>query len=111
MTHPGSFRITSRNRAFESYLDPRVRGSRRLQRIVESLAREICAEDTYARARCVFEHPRELYRLEIQSPTMGYERTTLLERAALDALLDDAAVRHRLRVERASSPSPGGETG
>jgi hypothetical protein len=111
MTHPGSFRITSRNRAFESYLDPKVRGSRRVQRIVDSLAREICDADNHARARCVFERPRELYRLEIHSPAMGYERTTLLERDALDALLEDPAVRHRLRVERASTSSPGGETG
>jgi hypothetical protein len=53
------------------------------------------------RIRRIFTSPREVFRLEIDVPEMGYQRTTLLDREALDELLatDDvrALVRQRLR--------------
>ncbi len=95
---PGSFKVQSRNRAFEAYLDPAVRGARRVARILDSLRREIRDEGTTVRARRIFEQPREIFRLEIESETLGYQRTTLLDREALDELLADGPVRARLVV-------------
>ena len=49
----------------------------------------------------LFSSPREVFRLEIEVPELGYQRTTLLDRDALDELLatDDvrALVHERLR--------------
>jgi hypothetical protein len=49
----------------------------------------------------IFSSPREVFRLEIEVPELGYQRTTLLDRDALDELLatDDvrALVHERLR--------------
>lgn len=98
MTQPGSFKVHSRNRAFEAYLDPSVRSARRIARILESLRREIRAADTRVRARRIFERPREIFRLEIESETLGYQRTTLLDRPALEELLAEASVRERLEI-------------
>jgi hypothetical protein len=47
----------------------------------------------------VFETPREIFRLEIESPELAYQRTTLLDREALDELLEVDAVRTRLRLD------------
>ena len=99
MARPGSFRIPSRNRSFEAYLDPSAREARRVQRIVESLRGEIQDEATTVRARRIFAQPREVFRLEIENAQMGYHRTTVLERAVLDALRADDEVGQRLRLE------------
>lgn len=98
MAQPGSFKVQSRNRAFEAYLDPSVRSARRTQRILESLRREIAEGDTQVRARRVFERPREIFRLEIESEKLGYQRTTLLDRPALETLMAEACVRERLEI-------------
>ncbi len=54
------------------------------------------------RIRRVFSNPREIFRLELEMPELGYQRTTLLDRDALEELLawDDvrALVRHRLSL-------------
>lgn len=99
MAHPGSFKVPSRNRSFEAYLDPNVRDARRVQRLVESLRGEIQDDATTVRARRIFAEPRELFRLEIENPEMGYHRTTVLERPVLDALRADDAVGQRLRLD------------
>jgi len=44
-----------------------------------------------------FENPREVFRLELELPELGYQRTTLLDREALDALLEADDVRARVR--------------
>jgi len=98
MTHPGSFRVASRNRAYEAYLDPTARAARRTRRILDSLRAEIEHGDTRVAARRVFERPRVIYRLEIESPALGYQRTTLLEKGALDQLLAIETVRARIRL-------------
>ena len=99
MAHPGRFKIASRNRDFDAYTDPVHRETRRLQRIVESLREEIRDEATVVRARRIFKTPRELFRLEIENSAMGYHRTTVLDREALERLQEDADVGTRLRVE------------
>jgi hypothetical protein len=101
MRPPGSYKIASRNRAFDAYLDPEVRSARRASRIVESLRSEILewGAGEQVRIRRIFSNPREIFRLELELPELGYQRTTLLDRDALEQLLecDDvrALVRHR----------------
>jgi hypothetical protein len=51
------------------------------------------------RARRGFDTPREIFRLEIESPGLGYQRTTLLDRDALEELLAIDAVRSRLQLQ------------
>jgi len=97
-TH-GTYKLRSRNRSFEDYQDPSVRSARRVSRIVRSLRREILEEagDEPVRVRRIFERPREIFRLEFELPLLGYQRTTLLDREALDALLAEDDVRQRVR--------------
>jgi hypothetical protein len=103
MTNPGSFRIPSRNRTYEAFLDPALRSARRTQRILDSLRSEIAGAAEAGvggtvRIRRIFEHPREIFRLEIEAPSMAYQRTTLLDREALEELLEAEEVRARVRI-------------
>jgi hypothetical protein len=101
MPQRGSFRIASRGRAFEATQDPTLRRMRRIERLLDSLRLEIQDDATTVRARRVFETPREVFRLEIESPGLAYQRTTFLDRDTLDELLEVDAVRMRLRLEGA----------
>ena len=98
MTNPGSYRIASRNRAFDAYLEPAIRSAGRTQRIIDSLRSEISGSEGPVRLRRVIERPREIYRLEIDSPALGYQRTTLLDRDALEELLEAEEVRARVNI-------------
>jgi hypothetical protein len=99
MRERGSYRIASRNRAFETYLDPSVRSARRAHRIVESLRNEILGGGSDSvRIRKVFTNPREIYRIEFELPELGYHRTTLLDRDALEHLLEADEVRARVGI-------------
>ena len=101
MRPPGSYKIGSRNRAFDATLIPALRSAERARRILDSLRSQILEGSDGLRIRRIFTSPREVFRLEIDVPEMGYQRTTLLDREALDELLatDDvrALVRQRLR--------------
>ena len=104
MSPSGSYKQLSRNRAFEAFLHPSVRRARRVRRIVDSLRTEIAdGDDPRLRIRRVFTNPREIYRVEFERPELGYQRTTLLDRDALEELLAAEEVRSRLR----SSPLGG----
>jgi len=98
----GTFKIASRNRAFDDYLDPWMRSERRVQRIVESLRSDILdGTDRVLRVRQVFHSPREIFRVELEIPEMSYQRVTLLDGDALEELLECDEVRGRLsRVVR-----------
>ena len=96
MSQTGTYRLHSRNRAFEAHLDPRLRSERRIERILDSLRREIRDEQTEVRVRRIFEQPREIFRLEIASEVMGYQRTTLLDRDCLEELLAHPELRERI---------------
>jgi hypothetical protein len=100
MRPPGSYKIASRPRAFDALLDPRARGARRVRRIVESLRDQIVdgGEESGLRIRRVFSTPREIFRVELELPELGYQRTTLLDRDALEQLLAAADVRARVRT-------------
>jgi hypothetical protein len=85
----GSYKIAHRERAFDGFPDPLGRRERRVQRILESLRSEILegGGGPNLRIRQVFQSPREIYRLELELPQLGYQRTTLLDRDALEELL------------------------
>jgi hypothetical protein len=93
----GVYKITNRPRSLDAVLDPISRRERRVERIVESLRAEIIEGNGGVRIRRIFENPHELFRLELELPELGYQRTTLLDREALDALLEADDVRARVR--------------
>jgi len=98
MKVPGAYKITGRGRVLTSALDPRDPfsvGPRRMQRILDSLRNEIVMHgpDQTLSVRQVFETPREIFRLELQVPEMNYQRVTLLDRDALEELLEHDEVR------------------
>ena len=98
MTIRGSYKIASRSGAFDGYLDPAVRCARRVERILDSLRAQITAEDARktVRVRRILSEPQEVFRLEIEIPEQGYQRTTLLDRESLEELLEFDEVRERV---------------
>jgi hypothetical protein len=98
MTIRGSYKIASRSGALEAYLDPAIRCAQRVERILDSLRAQITADDggKTVRVRRILSEPREIFRLEIEIPEQGYLRTTLLDRDALEELLEVEEVRERV---------------
>ena len=102
MKPTGTYKLSYRRPAPEvSYLDPLGRGLGRSQRIVDSLRCEILdgGPEQSLRVRQVFSTPREIYRLEIAEAGTRYSRTTLLDRDALEDLLETDGVRERILDE------------
>ena len=96
----GTYKIANRGQALGGFLDPIARSEVRCQRILRSLRDQIVdggASQTL-RIRQVFRTPREIYRLELELPELGYQRTTLLDRDALEELLATDEVRDAVRV-------------
>jgi hypothetical protein len=97
---------TFRLRAVGSDVDP-IEGAvyrvataeRRTQRILDSISDEIRdgGAQSALRIRRVFHEPREIFRVEVERPDLGYQRTTLLGREALEALLESEAVRGAMK--------------
>ena len=81
--------------SIEDLLSRVATAERRTQRLVESLCEEIRAggESVSLRIRRIFSQPREVFRIELERPEFGYQRTTLLGREALEALLETDDVR------------------
>jgi hypothetical protein len=82
--------------AYDPLMDPVLGGGApRLQRILSSLRNEIIEGGGAAniRVRQIFREPREIFRLELELPELGYQRITLLDRDALEELLESDAVR------------------
>ena len=77
------------------------RSELRVQRILDSLRSEILegGGGRNLRIRQVFARPREIYRLEFELPELGYQRTTFLDREALETLLDTDEVREVVESE------------
>ena len=99
MNRHGSFKLTYRSPATEaSYLDPLGRGLGRAQRIVDSLRCQILdgSPEQALRIRQIFSTPREIFRVEIVEGELNYSRTTLLDRDALEDLLETEGVRERV---------------
>ena len=83
----GAYKISRRGRSVGAYPDPLLRSELRSQRILESLRSEIVAgAGSSLRIRQVFQSPREIFRLELELPEYCYQRTTLLDRDALEEL-------------------------
>jgi hypothetical protein len=76
----------------DDFLARLARSEQRSRRILDSLRSEIVEGGGQLRIRQVFDTPREIYRIELELPDMGYLRTTLLDREALEALLEEAEV-------------------
>jgi hypothetical protein len=93
--HPALQRI-----GYDPLLDPILGGGPRLQRLLGSLRDEIVegGDGTNVRVRRVFSEPREIFRLELELPELGYQRTTLLDRDALEELLEIDEVREIVRT-------------
>jgi len=79
----------------DAFLARLARSEHRVRRILDSLRNEIVGAGgaPSLRIRQVFETPREIYRLELELPELGYQRTTLLDREALEELLEADDVR------------------
>ena len=98
MRPPGTFKLFGRTRR-SGYADcgPHAAVATRCDRIVDSLRTQILetTEDQSLRIRQVFEEPKEIFRIEIEQPESAYQRTTLLDRDALEDLLATDVVRER----------------
>ncbi len=79
-------------------MDPLALSGDRSDRIVNSLRTQILEGDAEQslRIRQIFDNPREIFRVEIQRPDQGYQRTTLLDRDALEDLLATDDIRERV---------------
>ena len=96
MRPPGSYKLHgSARRPRPDPLDPVTLSYGRGQRIVDSLRAEILnAEQTqWLRIRQVGDNPQEIFRVELEVPELSYLRTTLLDRDALEELLEEDEVR------------------
>jgi hypothetical protein len=91
----GTYKIANRGGALDALIDPLTRSEMRSQRILRSLRDEIVGGGggQTLRIRQIFRTPREIYRLELELPELGYQRTTLLDRDALEELLSAEGVR------------------
>lgn len=79
-------------------MDPLALCDDRSDRIVKSLRTQILEGDDEQslRIRQIFNDPKEIYRVEIERPDQGYQRTTLLDRDALEDLLATDDIRARV---------------
>lgn len=96
MRPPGAYKISARIRSFETMQPPSARNARRVRRILDSLRTEI-VEGGEVRIRRVLKDPREIFRLELEMPALGYQRVTLLDRESLEQLLEADDVLERVR--------------
>ena len=102
MRPPGTFKLLGRARRRErgepDAHDPMALCAGRGDRIVDSLRMQILdgAEDQSLRIRQIFHDPKEIFRVEIDCPDQNYQRTTLLDRDALEDLLATDDVRERV---------------
>jgi hypothetical protein len=101
---PGSFKIANQRRGLDYLVDPATQREHRIRRIVDSLQADLDQGGT-ARVRQILKNPRELYRIELELPDMSYQRTTILDRETLVALLeqaDEQAIRDRFTIRSGS---------
>jgi hypothetical protein len=106
MRPPGTFKLLGRaRRTALGGFDPHAHYASRSDRIVDSLRHQILEpdEEQSLRIRQIFEEPKEIYRIEIERPERGYQRTTLLDRDALEDLLATDDVRERFLATATAS--------
>ena len=105
MRPPGAFKISRRSRPEPSLHDPLGSGASRAARIIDSLRDAILSggDEQTVRVRRVFRDPCEVYRIELENPEMRVQRTTLLDRDALEDLLEIDEVRTHLAADQRSA--------
>ena len=99
MRPPGTFKLLGRSRRDPANaMDPYALCDDRSDRILNSLRTQILEGDgaQSLRIRQIFEDPKAIYRVEIERPDQGYQRTTLLDRDALEELLATDDIRKRV---------------
>lgn len=99
MKPPGTFKLLGHaRRSTADAMDPIALCDDRSDRIVNSLRTQILEgdEEQSLRIRQIFNDPKEIYRVEIERPDQGYQRTTLLDRDALEDLLATDDIRDRV---------------
>jgi len=99
MKPPGTFKLLGHaRRNAPNAMDPLALCDDRSDRIVDSLRAQILEGDAEQslRIRQIFNDPKEIYRVEIERPDQGYQRTTLLDRDALEDLLATDDIRERV---------------
>ena len=113
MRPPGTFKLFGRTRrpGFTA-CGPHAAIATRADRIVDSLRAQILetTEEQSLRIRQIFEEPKEIYRIEIEQPEYAYQRTTLLDRDALEDLLATDDVRERFVSSANAHRSPEGSS-
>ena len=78
-------------------MDQLAPGESRVRRTLDSLREQISqAQATNLRIRQIFQNPREIFRVDLDLPDLHCQRTTLLDRDALEDLLETKAVRDAL---------------
>ena len=94
MAFPGTFRLGHRTEPTglpaAMYADPLGFSAHRVGRILASISTDI-DEGGRASVRQILQGPRELYRVEVERPDLAYLRTTILDRDALDTLLEQTS--------------------
>lgn len=85
---PGRFRLSNQPREFDAGMDPWAGTQRRVRAILSSIQRDLF-EGGRARVRQILSSPRELYRVEVEREEWAYQRTTILDREALEALIEE----------------------
>lgn len=108
MKRHGTYKLAYRSRArrvapapreagpsLEGFMETFAVGEMRDQRLIDSLRGEIIegGGGDNLRIRQVHRTPREIFRLELELPEQGYQRTTFLDRDALEELLEADEVR------------------
>jgi len=84
---PGRFRL-GYDRAETSRSDPWAGADRRVRAILSSIQQDVF-DGGRARVRQILQSPRELFRVEVEREEMSYQRTTILDRDALEALIEE----------------------
>lgn len=99
----GTYKLSYHRRDDVYEYDSLAVGLGRCQRIVDSLRLQILdgGPEQSLRVRQVFSTPREIYRVEIREPDVGYSRITLLDGDALEDLLETDGVRDRILADYA----------
>ncbi len=100
MKPPGTFKLLGNaRRGARDAMDPLTLCDDRSDRIVNSLRTQILEGDDEQslRIRQIFNDPKEIYRVEIERPDQSYQRTTLLDRDALEDLLATDDIRARVQ--------------
>ncbi len=99
MKPPGTFKLLGNSRRNPAdAMDPLSLCVDRSDRIVDSLRAQILEGEPgqSLRIRQIFDDPKEIYRVEIERPDQNYQRTTLLDRDALEELLATDDIRERV---------------